>query len=281
MIPDELIDALNATVFWRRLMADPELQVAISDAGVTVLLGRRELLGQFRMIDGQLTCQSPRQTLPGRTYSHHFENDCRPKVEHRVDSNGHLRLHPLPEPVELLDASEERLDAYKLVLRGDSLAGERHRLLIRFGADPANDIVACFCSSMFGSTYDYVVLRGDDRVATPVELRSMREYGGVTPRQVEHAISRLRQVWGREPRHTSDGINETLTLRRRLGAARLLQDTDERVVRLAERPVIAIGDCSEAEIAMISERRGEWAMLTERGLDERCEVIPFWRRLRL
>lgn len=134
---------------------------------------------------------------------------------------------------------------------------------------------------MFGSIYDYVVLRGDDRVATPVELRSMREYCGVTPKLVEHSICRIRQVWGREQGHTVEDLNETLTLRRRLGAAGTLQDTDERVLRLAERPVIAIGDCSEAEIEAISERRGEWAILTEQGLDEQCEVIPFWRKLRL
>lgn len=282
MVSDELIDALNATVFWPRLMADPELQLVHNHNKLSIAYGTYDLLSDFRLVDGELACQSERQALPDRTNPIYFELDCRPRLGHRVDDSGRLRLAPLPEPIEFFDASSERLDAYKAARSASASCGRRHRHVIAFGVNQDNRIVACRCGRNTNGAYDYVVLRGEERIATPVSLRSMREpWPAPTPSNVVASAMTLSRIWAREEGHTLKDLNTTLTLRRRLGAATALQDTDGPVVRMADRPVIAIGDCSEGEIAMISERRGRWAMLTEEGLDRRCEVIPFWRTLRL
>lgn len=282
MVTDELIDALNATLFWRRLVADPELQVVCVYDRLSVAYGAYDFFSHVHLVDGEILCLSELSAVPDRTRVGKAALGGRQIAEHRVDFEGRARLHPRPEPVEVLDASAERLEAYKAELLATKNSLRRFHHTVAFGTDTSNCVVTCRCRVAGCWDYEYVVLRGEERIATPVNLRSMREHHpSPLPKNVAVSMERLARLWRREEGHTIKDLNQTLILRRRLGAAGSLQESNEQVVRMAERPIIAIGDCSEAEIEMITERKGPWSLLSEDGLDERCEVIPFWQTLRL
>jgi hypothetical protein len=256
---DALISALNKSLFWPNIIADPELQPEIRDEKITVYYQSSALIRELSLKDGSLVASVRDTYLPAVREGKYLTL--------RAGAAG-LMLEPVPNVLHIGRADDKTINEYKIRVEADQGPESEGSIVQAICTKPGNMIldqeIAFQETGSDRDKIDLCCILPDKKTLAFVEVKRfvderLAPKSGSAVREVVEQLNAYGSRILENKAHLVKTFRHVLALKQQLGLGdRYAGLEPAQISDLVEKPILVVGRCGREGVRKIVNGEDQW-----------------------